>query len=88
MKKPNKYNRRKLKLVLNYIKDTQRLEITLSVGDMPVVKCWVSTSYTVHEYWWLHMESMMSLVKVAVSCFFTKKDKWEEINRRQSDWHG
>ena len=49
VEKPYKEYWVKLKRVLKYIKVTRELKITLSVGDMSIVKWWVDSSYAVHE---------------------------------------
>ena len=48
VKKPDGYEWVKLKNVLKYIKLMRKMKLTLSVGDMSVVKLSVDTSYTVH----------------------------------------
>ena len=46
-KKPDGYDGVKLKNVLKYIKLMRKMKLTLSVGDMSVVKWWVDASYAV-----------------------------------------
>ena len=50
VKKPDKYNCEKLKRVLKYLKEMRELKLTLSVGDMSVVKWWLDASYVVQKY--------------------------------------
>ena len=61
-----------IKHVLNYLKGTHRLDTTLSVGEMLVIKWWVDASYTVYENCWGHTGSMMYLDKGELSSFSKK----------------
>ena len=45
--KPDEDDRVKLKCVLKYLKAKMKLKLTLSVGDMSMVKLWIYASYTV-----------------------------------------
>ena len=80
VKKPDKDTWGKLKHVLKYLKGTQNLNLTLSIGDMLVVQSWVDASYSVYEDCEVHMVTRIYLYKGAVSSFSTKKDKREELN--------
>ena len=47
-KKLDGYDWVKIKQVLKYIKVMRKMKLTLSVGDMPVVRWWVEASHAVH----------------------------------------
>ena len=58
---------------MKYIKVTRELKLTLSVGDMSIVKWWVDASYAVHGDYWVHTGDMVFLGNVSVSSLSTKK---------------
>ena len=85
VKKPEKYSRGKIKCVLNYLKGTWGINLTLSIEDMPIVKCWVETSYEVHEDSNGNMGAVISLYKGAMINQYTMKNI---IDRGWSNWCG
>ena len=56
------------------------MKLTLSVGEMSVVKWWVDASYAVCEEYWVHTGAMISLDKGSVSKLSTK----QKINGKSS----
>jgi hypothetical protein len=70
----------KLKRVLKYLKGTRYMKLTLSVGNLEVIKWWVDASYNVHEDCRGQTGLMMSLGKGAVMSFSRK----QKLNVRSS----
>ena len=69
VKKLDEENWGKLKRVLKYLKGTREMKLTLSVGDMSVVKWWIDALYAAHEEFWGQTGAMMSLGNVSVYSF-------------------
>ena len=73
MKKTDEENCRELNLMLKYLKGTRKLNLTLSVGNVSVVKWWVDASHEVHKDCRGRTRYMVTLGKGYVSIFSTKQ---------------
>ena len=62
---PNEDNWDKLKRVLEYLKGTRCLKLTLSDKDMSTTKWWINESYATHDDCKGHIGVIMSLWKGA-----------------------
>ena len=61
----------KLKWVLQYLKGTKYMKLTLSVDNLSTIRWWVDASYGVHSDCKGHTGNMMSLGKGAAMSFST-----------------
>ena len=69
VKQPDEYDCSKLVRVINYLKGTRGLKLTLCVHGLYILKWWVDDSYAVHEEFKGHTGYMMSLGKCAITIF-------------------
>ena len=60
--------------VLKYLKVKRGINLTLCVDVFSALKCWVDVSYAVHKYYKGYTGDMVSLGKVAITCFSIKQN--------------
>ena len=80
VKKPDEDDWGKLKRVLQYLKGTRNLKLTLKVTDLSTIRWWVDASYAVHADCKGHTGAMMTLGEGATTSVSTK----QKINGRSS----
>jgi hypothetical protein len=66
VKKPNIGDYNKLRRVVNYLRGTKHMCLTLEADDLQVIKWWIDASFAVHEDMRSHTGGTMSMGKGSV----------------------
>ena len=80
VKRPDEDDWGKLRRVLEYLKGTRNLKLTLKVKDLSVIRWWIDASYTVHPDCKGHTGSTMTLGEGATISMSNK----QKVNVRSS----
>ena len=64
--KPNTSDYKKLRRVVNYLRGTEKMCLTLEGDDLQIIKWWVDASFAVHEDMRSHTGGTMTLGKGSV----------------------
>lgn len=72
VKKPDRDDWGKLVRVLNYLKSTKHMKLTLSADSLSIIKWWINASHQIHDDCRGHTRSMMTLGRGSVLSYSRK----------------